>query len=763
MSWATCIRGPASRIISLLMASLSGLVLLLSTLVCTSSTSAVHKNRTLFILTLLPYPDPFNGFNPSWKEGPSISLALDMARDQINNQTELLPDYHIELIHDDSGCEYTTKAYVSFMRHGYYSGNRLVGVLGPGCSLSAVAVAGLTSKENLTIVTLHGGGSPLLSNRTAYPYALSSLGTRSFLTTTAIKLIQESNWTLVGVLFDESRLFYSSNAQEFINSLDDMNLTVGFSSSIYETFIPLEVIMNKGLRINFLFTPVETTQRVLCLAMHRGMVYDAYQWIVSSNFFDEVAKDVNFTYIDRLYNCSEEDMKKAILNKVYFLNFKLSALNETAPSTYSKYSFKEYDQIFRERIDEYNSRSDVLNSSKISYSIWSTYFYDSLWAWSVVLDSLTRKYPSLDLTKYVYGNTAFSDMLMKEFYNLYFEGVSGRIEFHNESGSSVRTLSIVQIDNSNPQQVAYFDEVMGFVVTYTFVSISDRFIQIHRTSLVAAVIFLIIVLLQLATIIVLHVLTLTYHSYPSVKASGIKLNQFLHIGCYIFILAILLLTVQEIHQFSEYTMAVLCNLTTAWLLPISFTLTFGTVAVRTWRLYRIFTHYLHPSRFIGDFYLIAFLHFLVLVDIVIATVWVVVDPLKVKYLFLEVEAGVQVSKRVCFSENAAAMYTVVFVVRILLLGVVLLLAIQTRNIKNQSFTTKSLRVLVYLFSVVVITGFVTFFVSHFSNPSSSLSSTSLLTTYNIVLFLFIVFIYSPPLVPLLKEKYNLTAQSLKTK
>ena len=138
------------------------------------------------------------------------------------------------------------------------------------------------------------------------------------------------------------------------------------------------------------------------------------------------------------------EMKTVALNQVLFFNLRLSALNETAPSEYSKYSFSEFDCLFGERIEEYNSQSGFINRSNISHSVWSTYFYDSLWAWSVVLDGVTNKNPCLDLTKYEYGDIAISNLLLEEFYSLDFQGISGRIKYDNNTGFVTRALSVFQ-------------------------------------------------------------------------------------------------------------------------------------------------------------------------------------------------------------------------------------------------------------------------------------------------------------------------------
>ena len=735
-------------------------------------TSAIDKNKTIYILSLLPYPDPL--FNPSLRDGPSISLALDMARDQINNQTELLPDYHIELIHDDSGCEYTTKAYVAFIRNAFY-GNNVVGIIGSGCSKSILPLGILTSSEQMGIVTIHGGGNPLLSNRSAYHYALSSQGSNDLFYVTGISLMKASSWTRVGVLIDniQGEQFSSTNVvrlRDIIASLlttDTKHFSIDILPTVDKMFVPLGDIIRKGLRVNVLFTPVEITQRVLCLAMRQDMVYDAYQWIVNSNSFDEVAKDVVFTYNQQLYNCSEREMKIVALNQVFFFNLRFSALNETAPSTYSKYSFSEFDSLFRERIEKYNSQSGVINRSNISHSVRSTYFYDTLWAWSVVLDRVTKKNPSLDLTKYEYGNIAFSDLLLEEFYSLDFQGISGRIKFDNNTGFVTRALSVFQVDNGKPNEVAYYDPEEGFILTKQIKFIPDSFpdkIKIVRTEAVAVFIF--IALLQLITLVILHILTLKHRRCPSIRASSLKLHQIVYCGCYIFAFLLLLLTAEGLGQFDDTTFKVVCNINWAWLFPISFTLTFGTVAVRTWRLYRIFTHYRKPSRFIGDYYLMTFVLMLLLVDIVVATIWMIADPLRVKYSLyrsLEEVTLFQVRVRQCVNYNYAVFNGIMFGLRVALVVGVLVLTILTRNIKNQSFTTKSLRVLVYLFSIIMLVGFVTYFISLSSNPLSSLAFISIVLTLNFMLLLFIILIFLPPLMPLLREKIYPTLKRLELK
>ena len=52
------------------------------------------------------------------------------------------------------------------------------------------------------------------------------------------------------------------------------------------------------------------------------------------------------------------------------------------------------------------------------------------------------------------------------------------------------------------------------------------------------------------------------------------------------------------------------------------------ICAKTWRLYRIFVHYLEPGYFLRSGSLIAFTLLLVSVDIVLCVLWTAIDPME---------------------------------------------------------------------------------------------------------------------------------------
>ena len=63
----------------------------------------------LRLLTMLPYRDEAEAYNPSWDQGLDILPALDLAAEQINNSSNILPCHQLELFHVDGGCDIVPK------------------------------------------------------------------------------------------------------------------------------------------------------------------------------------------------------------------------------------------------------------------------------------------------------------------------------------------------------------------------------------------------------------------------------------------------------------------------------------------------------------------------------------------------------------------------------------------------------------------------------------------------------------------------------
>ena len=274
--------------------------------------------KTLYFLTILPYPDPTATIQPAWDAAPHLLPAAELAVELINNRTGLLEGYHLELISDDGGCNIVVKTVTSFVRQVLVqqSHQPIVGVIGGGCSDSSLALSPLFAREEVSLIHMHLGGSPLLKNRVLYPNTFGAAGSSHFIVDTIFALMNLNNWQRIAVLYDESTAFLLSTFLELRHNVKRAvpGGEITFSSAVYPSEFPLAIIRESFTRIIVAATPPELARRIMCLAYHEQMLFPAFQWILLlRELVDFTGTDTIFYYNGRRYVCSTELMASIAL------------------------------------------------------------------------------------------------------------------------------------------------------------------------------------------------------------------------------------------------------------------------------------------------------------------------------------------------------------------------------------------------------------------------------------------------------------------
>ena len=252
-------------------------------------------------------------------------------------------------------------------------------------------------------------------------------------------------------------------------------------------------------------------------------------------------------------------------------------------------------------------------------------------------------------------------------------------------------------------------------------------------------------------------MTIVYRNTQSVKATSPKLIHMAFLGGYIFIATIMLLNIGWATDFGPEIDAPICQIIIlwAWGLPLSFTLTVGIVTVRTWRLYRIFVHYLDPGKFLSNPALTLAVLLLASIDIAIAIIWTAVDPMEFMYkeVMLKIDSHYEIFLDPDCTYNLVWL-VLVFLFKAALLVALIVLTVLTRKIPIATFTTNSLRIFTYTFSVVLVIGFGIYYLLLFTiqHPDPHAEFFTLFTLLNVLVVLFIVFIVAPPIALTLLKK-----------
>ena len=713
--------------------------------------------KTLYFLTILPYPDPSATIQPAWDAAPHLLPAAELAVELINNRTGLLEGYHLELISDDGGCNIAVKTVTSFVRQVLVqqSHQPVVGVIGGGCSDASLALSPLLAREEISLINMHLGGSPLLENRALYPNTFGPSGSLYWSVDAIVALMNLNNWQRIAFLYDESTAVFVSM---FLAMKDRIKRAVPggeitFSSAVYTTEFPLAALRESLTRIIVVATPPELARRIMCLAYHEQMLFPAFQWILVLRVLSQFTRsDTVFDYNGRQYVCSTELMASIALRGNFMIIIRLSAFDPSS-TTVAEISYDEYLSMYKERIDEYN-REESNPYRPLSPNIWATVVFDAAWALALALNN-----SNLDLSNYQNGKKEMTSMIRNEVYKLDFEGVSGHIKFNNATGFSTRGANIFQIFDSQQVHVANYDgsSIVNFSAA-EFISDSFEF-SFATVSAPAITVFAVVTLILLCLIVMVHVITLKFRDHRVIKATSPLLNQFIYVGCYLSIVGTLLYYIYQAIPLSDEVAGIMCHAVWVWIIPIGYILIIGTLIARTWRLYRIFVHFLKPGRLISNPVLSIIVFGLLFVYIIIGAAWTITDPLKMEIIsktiiVTEDALSKKLIRRVCRgSQFFYGWIGITFVYLFLLMVPLVALSLLTMRILTRNFTTKALRVLAYLLGFIFMLCIPIFLFLH-DDGNIHRPFIVLAFLLNSVTFLCFALVFLPQILALLKEKYR---------
>ena len=723
-----------------------------------------QSQTILYILSLLPYPDDQGreDFQPSWDEGPTLFLVEQLAVELINNRSDILGGYTVELLRGDTGCNIRSKANQAFFEKMLYSDNAPVGIVGPGCSNSALTVSALTGRQALSILTIHVAGSLLLSDRSLYEYSFGTLDSTDVFIQASLALMRKNGWEPVAMLYDESREYYASTARRFENDLRSAEI-VHFSSAVYDTFIPLDVIINSRTRVIFLLVGPDFLSRILCLAHHSNITYPIYQFVIVSRVVEEI-QPITFVYNGDTISCTRENMTQ-VTNGSLIIHYQLKSSEKV---TESGLSYVQFFDLYKELVAEYNKRNKLFLGNKttmIEPSFWAASFFDAVWSMALALNASIEKTNIMSCKP---CNRA--DILRESLREQNFSGLSGRIMYNHSSGYVIRNVNVYQIDSNRQMNLIAFYAKLNDSIVLT--STNGKFINgrfqiestIYAVPLVVGVIFLSITAVCFIVTLILHTLTIVYRKQKSVKASSTKLSYVAFTGCYVFAFAGLMNFIMECLS-NVISPSSVCHLfhilNSAW--AIGGTLLFGPICARTWRLYRIYVHFNDPGKLISDRFLLTVVVILLALNVFVSITWITVDPFEPGYrnvshlgkvLDTQGNAKEIVAVETAFVECSLSgsrfylWFGILFMFVVCLMLIAFLLAVLTRNIPHRDFQTQSIMLLVYLQSGLLLVGLLLYFIFRIH----LLQFIVLNVLLNQTMLFSCLLLFLPPLYPLMKQK-----------
>ena len=675
----------------------------------------------LNVLVMAPYSNSMNAVDTAWNVGPALVAAARLAAHQINQRQDLLRGYRLKLVERESGCTFTSKTIINFVEaefHNLSASERFVGVIGPGC-LQSVKTLGSFTQDALKLVQISISSSAELSGD-AYTNLFRTVPSTLVYIDAFKSLIEAANWKEVAVIYDNQDPKFSSIVSELHARISsDSWHCFELRPELHDHVIVFDVLKevdSRNLRVVLALVGLDQAQSILCnLYLYKSKLIE-FQVI----FIDLDRKDilnVNF-FVNKIeFFCSQENLE-SIMNNTIIINNNYRRKDLMTNNTVAQISYDTYQDLYKLYLEDYLQEKNINASHLPSIGFhYANAFYDAMWSLSIALNYTASAYNLTNLGKEnyadVFSSNPIRDHIRDSVRAVHLEGMSGKIFFnHTTRGVSNLGVKLTQFvfasGGINDTHMATF--INGSLTfdgdDFTFFSYTLETVHYNTDFRIGAVV-LVLALLAVIGFTAIHV-ALMFLNLPEVKASSPQLNYLILSGCFFYLISLILFTLQESfsNTFARSTVisAVACNMQ-IWCFSFAFSLIFGTVCAKTWRIYRIFTHFKQGRvKYVSDGFLVSFVLFLLLLDFAYLIAWTLRDPWYWEGQTRREEKHLAMSYR-CLCSNFAYWSIALLLQKLVLIFLSILLSIMVKPVKRKGFkNTKAILLLIYSLIIIHVVG-----------------------------------------------------------
>ncbi|KAL9875456.1 gamma-aminobutyric acid type B receptor subunit 1 [Glossina fuscipes fuscipes] len=579
-----------------------------------------------------------------WQGGQACMPAARLALDDVNKETNLLPGFRLILHSNDSECEPGLGA--SVMYNLLYNKPQKLMLLA-GCSTVCTTVAEAAKMWNL-IVLCYGASSPALSDRSRFPTLFRTHPSATVHNPTRIKLMKKFGWSRIAILQQAEEVFIST-----VEDLEERCMEASIEIVTRQSFLsdPTDAVRNlrrQDARIIVGLFYVVAARRVLCEMFKQQLYGRAHVW-----FFIAVrwvlyplvsARDFslnNCWYEDNWYEvnlgnegitCTVEQMRMAAEGHLTTEALMWNQNNQTTISgmTAEEFRLRLNHALIEEGYDINHDRyPEGYQEAPLAYdAVWSVAL-----AFNKTMERLKRRNKSLK--EFTYNDKDIADEIYAAMNSTQFLGVSGVVAFSSQ-GDRIALTQIEQMINGRYEKLGYYDTQLD---NLTWLNMEqwiggkvpqDRTIVRRVLRTVSLPLFVCMCTISCCGILVALALIIfnIWHKHRRViQSSHPVCNTIMLFGVIICLISVILLGIDgRFVSSDEYPK--ICQ-ARAWLLSTGFTLAYGAMFSKVWRVHRFTTKAkTDPKKKVEPWKLYTMVTGLLSVDLIILTAWQIIDPLQ---------------------------------------------------------------------------------------------------------------------------------------
>ncbi|KAL7738843.1 hypothetical protein ACLKA6_016749 [Drosophila palustris] len=621
-----------------------------------------------------------------WQGGQACMPAARLALDDVNKKPNLLPGFKLILHSNDSECEPGLGA--SVMYNLLYNKPQKLMLLA-GCSTVCTTVAEAAKMWNL-IVLCYGASSPALSDRKRFPTLFRTHPSATVHNPTRIKLMKKFGWSRVAILQQAEEVFIST-----VEDLENRCMEAGVEIVTRQSFLsdPTDAVRNlrrQDARIIVGLFYVVAARRVLC-EMYKQQLYGrAHVWFFIG-WYEDNWYEVNLE--NEGITCTVEQMRIAAEGHLTTEALMWNQNNQTTISgmTADEFRHRLNHALIEEGYDINHDRyPEGYQEAPLAYdAVWSVAL-----AFNKTMERVTSRKKSL--RDFTYTDKEIADDIYAAMNSTQFLGVSGVVAFSSQ-GDRIALTQIEQMVNGKYEKLGYYDTQLD---NLTWLNMEqwiggkvpqDRTIVTHVLRTVSLPLFICMGTISSCGIFVAFALIIfnIWNKHRRViQSSHPVCNTIMLFGVIICLISVILLGIDgrfvSPHEYPKICQA------RAWLLSTGFTLAYGAMFSKVWRVHRFTTKSkTDPKKKVEPWKLYTMVSGLLSIDLVILLSWQIFDPLQRILETFPLEDPVSTTDDIkirpelehCESERNSMWLGLVYGFKGLILVFGLFLAYETRSIK----------------------------------------------------------------------------------
>lgn len=558
-----------------------------------------------------------SGAKTTFQNASGIIKTVNEAIRFINDRSQLLPGYKLEIEWRDTKCQLGHGVQALF-QHVNEPPTKIM-LLGGMCSAATRPIAECSHLMNLIQVG-YGASSFYLSDKEKYPLFFRTIPPEEGHNYGRLAVLKYFKWNRIAIL-TEREPYYEAALTSLTKLLEENDVSIVAQEFLGDSKeedqeSPVKILKMRDARIIVGLFSEEKAVEVFCQAYKQGLYGKKYAWLLIGWYQSRWWKA--HPVVLSKHNCKAKHVIEAFGN---YISTEFLKLGPTSPDIIGG------EKAYR----SWKNKFDDLG-------LYSGFAHDAMVAMVLALNRsaevLSRRNKSL--TDFTYKDSEMAQLFKKSLSKVSFRGFSGHVYF-NDKGERKGVVTVSQMQDQENIMLGNYT-----VSTEKLVLKSSKFVwkggsvpvdqmttvdKLLTVSLGSFGFFCAVEVLGIIMAVAFLAFNICHSTHRFIKMSSPRMNNVIVVGAILTYIAGILLGIDGNFVSSDVEAIVRCRLST-WVACLGFTLGFGGMFLKTWRVHKIFLNRT-KKMIITDFQLFAMLGLFLSIDFLILMVWEIVDPLYV--------------------------------------------------------------------------------------------------------------------------------------